>query len=132
MLLRHANVAGVALRCLIVDDNPGFLQSARLLLEREGLAVVAVASNGAEAHRHTEALRPEVVLVDVDLGDENGFEVVRSLHNRLGAEGPDLILISVHTAADLAELITASPARGFITKSELSAGSVRKLLDQVR
>lgn len=130
-MLRPANVMAVVLRCLIVDDNPGFLQSARLLLEREGFSVVAVASNGEDALRRTEALRPEVVLVDVDLGDENGFDVVRSLHNLLGPATPDLILISVHTAADLAELITASPATGFITKSELSAGSVRKLLDHV-
>jgi DNA-binding NarL/FixJ family response regulator len=124
-------VVPVVLRCLIVDDNPGFLQSARQLLEREGVSVVAVASNGEDALRRTEALRPEVVLVDVDLGDENGFDVVRSLHNLLGPAAPDLILISVHTAADLAELITASPAAGFITKSELSACSVRKLLDHV-
>ena len=124
-------MVNAVLRLLIVDDNPGFLQSARLLLEREGLSVVAMASNGEDALRQAETLRPEVVLVDVDLGDENGFDVVRTLHNRLGPATPDMILISVHTAADLAELITASPATGFITKSELSAGSVRKLLNHV-
>jgi DNA-binding NarL/FixJ family response regulator len=124
-----ANLTGMALRCLIVDDNRGFLQSARLLLEREGISVVALASTGEEALHHTEELRPDVALIDVDLGEENGFEVVRWLHDRLGPATPQLILISIHTEQDLAELIAASPAVGFISKSQLAAGAIRSLLD---
>jgi CheY-like chemotaxis protein len=125
-----ANLLNVSLRLLIVDDNPGFLQSARLLLEREGLGVVALASTGEEALRHVEDLSPDVVLVDVDLGEENGFDVVRGLRDRLGASTPDLILVSIHAEQDLAELIAASPAVGFISKSQLSAGAIRTLLDR--
>jgi CheY-like chemotaxis protein len=127
---RPVNVAHMALRCLIVDDNSGFLQSARLLLEREGLRVVAVASTGEEALRQTEELRPDVVLVDVDLGRENGFDVVRRLHDAhdgLGPPAPRLILISIHAEQDLADLVAASPAVGFISKSQLSAGAIRTL-----
>jgi CheY-like chemotaxis protein len=120
----------MALRCLIVDDNAGFLRSARLLLEREGLSVVAVASTGDEAVDQVEELRPDLVLVDVDLGTESGFDVVRRLHGRSETPPPQLILISIHTADDLADLIAASPAAGFISKSHLSTRAIRDLLDR--
>jgi CheY-like chemotaxis protein len=122
----------MALRCLIVDDNAGFLRSARLLLEREGLDVVAVASDGDEARRRTEELRPDVVLLDVDLGAENGFEVAGRMHADPGPAPPHLIMISIHGEEDLADLIAASPAVGFIAKSHLSAGAIRDLLDRPR
>ena len=120
----------MALRCLIVDDNTGFLRSARLLLEREGIDVVAVASTGEEARRQTQELGPDVVLVDVDLGAESGFEVAGRLHAESDGSPPSLILISIHTEEDLAELVAASPAVGFIAKSHLSAGAIRDLLDR--
>jgi CheY-like chemotaxis protein len=62
-------------RCLIVDDSPWFLDAARSLLEREGITVVGVASTGAEALRRTAEFRPDVMLVDIDLGGESGFEL---------------------------------------------------------
>jgi CheY-like chemotaxis protein len=117
------------LRCLIVDDNPGFLRSARLLLEGEGLTVVAVAATGDSALRQAEALRPDVVLVDIDLGAESGFDVAGRLHSRLAGSPSDLILISTHAEEDFTDLITATPAVGFISKSRLSALSIRRLLD---
>lgn len=126
---RTANLADMALRCLIVDDNVGFLQSARVLLEREGMNIVAVTSTGEDALRHTEEGRPDVVLVDVDLGGENGLDVVRRLHVHLGSSTPHLILISIHAAADLADLVAASPAVGFISKSQLSARAIHELLN---
>ena len=67
------------IRCLIVDDNKSFLEAARVLLEREGLTVAGVASTGAEALRQAETLRPDVVLVDISLGDESGFDLARRL-----------------------------------------------------
>lgn len=71
------------------------------------------------------------MLVDVDLGRENGFDVVRRLHDAhdgLGPPAPRLILISIHAEQDLADLIASSPAVGFISKSRLSAGAIRHLL----
>jgi DNA-binding NarL/FixJ family response regulator len=118
------------LRCLIVDDNAGFLRSARLLLEGEGVAVVAVASTGDEALREAEALGPDVVLVDIDLGGESGFDVVGQLHGRLGRSPSDLILISTHAEEDFADVIAATPVAGFISKSRLSARSIHRLLDR--
>jgi DNA-binding NarL/FixJ family response regulator len=94
----------VQIRCLIVDDNQPFLDAARLLLEREGVAVVGVATTSAEALRLEEELRPDVVLVDIRLGDESGFDLARRL------SGP-VILISTHAQSEYAEKIAASPRR---------------------
>ena len=115
------------IRSLIVDDNESFLEAARVLLEREGMIVAGVASTGAEALRQMEALRPDVVLVDVFLGEESGIELAR----RLVDEGLDatVILISTHREADLGELVTTSPAAGFLPKAELSASAIRRMVD---
>jgi DNA-binding NarL/FixJ family response regulator len=115
----------VALRCLIVDDNGGFRDAARLLLEREEIEVVGVASNSAEARSRVAELRPDVVLVDIALGAESGFELARTLARE---GGPKLILISTLPEVDFVDLIEASPAVGFIAKSELSARAVRDLV----
>jgi two-component system nitrate/nitrite response regulator NarL len=115
----------VALRCLIVDDNGGFRDAARSLLEREEIEVVGVASNSAEARSRVAELDPEVVLVDIALGAESGFELARWLAR---GGGPKLILISTLPELDFVDLIAASPAVGFIAKSELSARAVRALV----
>jgi DNA-binding NarL/FixJ family response regulator len=115
----------VALRCLIVDDNGGFRDAARTLLEREEIEVVGVASNASEACSLVAELRPEVVLVDIALGVESGFELTRALSR---ASAATLILISTLSEIDFADLIAASPAAGFITKSELSARAVRDIV----
>ena len=120
-----AMLSHVAPRCLIVDDNAGFRDAARWLLEREAIDVVGVASNSAEAHAHVAELRPDVVLVDIDLGAESGFELARALAREDHAR---LILISTHSEMDYADLIAASPAVGFIAKSQLSARAVLELL----
>jgi CheY-like chemotaxis protein len=134
--MRRAGPAAIllamALRCLIVDDNAGFLRSARLLLQREGIDVVAVASTGDEARRRTEELKPDVVLVDVELGHESGFEVAGRLRGEVGASPPDVILISIHAEEDLADLIDASPALGFVAKSHLSARAIHDVLERPR
>jgi CheY-like chemotaxis protein len=114
------------LRCLIVDDNPHFLEAARVLLEREGAVVVGVASTGAEAIERIQELSPDVTLLDIDLGGESGFEVARRLHQQ--AASP-VILISTYAEEDYADLIAASPALGFLAKSALSASAVRDLLE---
>jgi DNA-binding NarL/FixJ family response regulator len=117
------------LRCLIVDDSPQFLAAARGLLEREGVAVVGVASTGAEALRRVAELRPDVTLVDIDLGGQSGFDVVRLLNRDADVAAARLILISTHAEDDYAELIAASPAAGFLPKTALSAAAIRDLLD---
>lgn len=117
----------MALRCLIVDDNEPFLEAASALLEREGVSVPGVASTGAEALRQVDALRPDVVLVDIGLRGESGFEVARRLAEVDGGDGPTVILISTRAEADFADLIAESPAAGFLPKSELSAGAIRRI-----
>jgi DNA-binding NarL/FixJ family response regulator len=114
---------------LIVDDNQLFLEAACVLLEREGLRVVGVAATSAEALRLAEELRPEVVLVDIRLGGESGFDLARRLTGHDRASGSAVILISTHTEADFADLIAESPAAGFVPKSELTADTIRRIVD---
>jgi DNA-binding NarL/FixJ family response regulator len=118
----------MAFQCLIVDDNPGFLAAARTLLEREGLAIAGVASTSEEALRKTELLGPDVVLVDVSLGDESGIDLARRLVTDPAHEAT-VILISTHSEAEFADLIATSHAAGFVSKSELSAAAIRSFLD---
>jgi DNA-binding NarL/FixJ family response regulator len=118
------------LRCLIVDDSRHFLNAARGLLERQGIMVVGVASTGAEALRQVEELRPDVTLVDIDLGGESGFDVARRLQQDTDGKPGPVIMISTHAEQDYADLIAASPAIGFLPKSALSAGAIRDLLGE--
>jgi CheY-like chemotaxis protein len=119
----------MTVRVLIVDDNVEFLRAARGLLQREGITVVAVASTCAEALRSAEAHNPDVVPVDVDLGDENGFDVAERLSRPTGRPRP-VALISAHPEQDLEDLIYCSPAIGFISKSRLSVNAIVSLLDR--
>ena len=118
-----------ALGVLIVDDNRLFVEAARDRLEREGLRVVGVAATSAEALRRAEDLRPEVVLVDVMLGGESGFELARRLAARHWDGGPAVILISTYSAADFARPIAESPATGFLPKQQVSADAIRQIVD---
>ena len=119
----------MSLRVLLVDDNAQFLQAARDLLEREGITVAAVASTSAEALELAEAMTPDVVLVDVDLGAESGFVLAERLA-RPATGGPVLpvVLISTYAEEDLADLLDASPAVGFLSKADLSASALLALL----
>ncbi|MEA2436974.1 MAG: hypothetical protein QOF65_1530 [Thermoleophilaceae bacterium] len=117
----------VDLSCLIVDDSVEFLDAARSLLEREGIAVVGVAATASEALERVGELRPQVVLLDIDLGADSGFEVAGRIAS---AASTSVILISTHAEDDFAELIADSPAAGFISKSELSADAIQRLLGE--
>jgi CheY-like chemotaxis protein len=117
----------VQLRCVIVDDDEEFLKVAQALLERDGLTVAGVAHGCAEAVQRTEALRPDVVLIDIRLGRESGFEVARRLADN--GHSAALIMISTHAGEDYAELIVESPATGFLPKAELSAAAIRRILE---
>jgi len=119
------------LRYLLVDDNDAFLEAASVLLKREGVTVVGVASNTAEALRQARALRLDVILVDIGLGDESGFDLAWLLaRDRQGGQRvrAEVILISSYAETDYAELIADSPAAGFLAKSELSAQAIGRIL----
>jgi DNA-binding NarL/FixJ family response regulator len=116
----------VPLRCLIVDDNPVFLASARRLLESEGLLIVGAVSSAEAGLRLAAEARPDVALVDVELGEDSGVELSRRLIS--AARPVPVILISTYPEEDLTELIASSPAAGFIAKSQLSAETVRAML----
>jgi len=126
----HGTLVPVSLRCVIVDDNEAFLAAATSMLEREGVTVVATSSTRADAMRSVDELRPDVVLVDVSLGEENGFDLARVLDDDHHAGGADIVLISTRSGTELAELIERSPARGFIAKADLSGDAIRSLLER--
>jgi two-component system, NarL family, nitrate/nitrite response regulator NarL len=117
----------VALRCLLVDDNEQFLASATRLLASQGLDVVGRAFSGAEALRLAQELAPEVVLVDVQLGEEDGVDLARRLTAAPGS--PSVVLISSHPEEELEDLIADSPAVGFLPKAALGADAILALLD---
>ena len=119
----------MSLRCVIVDDNRGLLGSASSLLESQGMSVVGVATDTREALSLMDELKPDVMLVDIVLGPESGFDVVK----RVAARGVPsamcrTILISTHDEEDFADLIAASPAAGFLAKTNISAKAIRRLL----
>jgi DNA-binding NarL/FixJ family response regulator len=117
-----------SLRCLIVDDSPRFGEDARGLLEHEGIAVVGIAAAGDEAVRLAQALRPDLALVDISLNEESGFDVARRLLDSSNDEPPAVILISTYDEREFSGRIEASPALGFIGKTELSAERIRQLV----
>jgi CheY-like chemotaxis protein len=121
----------MALHLLLVDDNAQFLQAARDLLEREGMAVVAVASTIVEALERFDALRPDVILVDIDLGEESGFDLARRLVQGASERPPRIVIISTYAEQDVRDLIDASPVVGFLPKSELCGGAIHRLLSAV-
>jgi len=111
---------------LIVDDHPSFRASARRLLEADGYEVVGEAPDGLSAVEAVRELRPEIVLLDVQLPDIDGFEVASRLTN--GGGGPAVILTSSRDASDIEPYAAASGARGFVPKSELSGEALAALL----
>jgi two-component system, NarL family, nitrate/nitrite response regulator NarL len=118
----------VALRCLIIDDNPRFGDEARSLLEHEGISVVGVAASGDEAVRLAEALEPDLALVDISLGEESGFDVAQRLSDDLNKHAPAVVFVSAYDEREFSARIAASPALGFIPKIGLSAARIRELL----
>ena len=116
------------LSVLIVDDNRPYLEAARALLAGDGLDVIGLASTGAEALDRVQDLQPDVVLVDIGLAGESGFELARRLVRASQGRAPTVILMSTHAEVDFADLIAESPAAGFVAKSQLSAAEIRQVL----
>jgi DNA-binding NarL/FixJ family response regulator len=115
---------------LIVDDHPGFRGWARAVLQAEGFGVVGEATDGAAAIQAAGVLRPDVVLLDIQLPDMNGFEVAERLNgDGAGGAGGTVVLISSRDAADYGTRIATSPVAGFLAKADLSGAALAALLD---
>ena len=117
------------IRCLIIDDNKSFLDAARMLLEREGLIVAGVASTVDEGLRQAASLRPDVALVDISLGEESGLELAQRLAEDRRGDDPVIVLISTQAEDDVVDLIAGSAAEAFLSKAELSASAIRRIVD---
>jgi DNA-binding NarL/FixJ family response regulator len=116
----------VARTVLVVDDHAGFRSRARLLLETEGYEVVGEATNGQTAVAEARRLRPDVVLLDVQLPDADGFDVAARITD--DGSPPAVVLTSSRDWSDSHELIARSGARGFLPKDQLSGEAVGELL----
>ena len=116
----------MTLRCLLVDDSEEFLASASRLLESQGIDVVGSATSGEQAVELAVELRPDIALVDIELADEDGIALAHELERR--APSTQVVLISAYDREDLGELITESPAAGFIPKTALGAKAIAGLL----
>ena len=116
----------MALRVLIVDDHPGFRARARALLESEGFEVVGEAGSGADGVRTARELAPDVVLLDIQLPDTDGFAVASTVTGEDG--GVQVVLTSSRDGSDFGPLVERSGARGFVAKSELSGATLEDVL----
>jgi two-component system response regulator EvgA len=113
---------------LIVDDHPSFRATARAMLELEGYEVVGEAEDGAAAVRAVGELQPEIVLLDVQLPDIDGFEVTNRLQALGNGAGPKVVLTSSRDPRDFGPLVHRSGACGFIPKGELTGAALSALL----
>jgi DNA-binding NarL/FixJ family response regulator len=110
---------------LIVDDHPSFRASARAILEADGYSIVGEAHDGASGLRMLRDLRPDVVLLDVQLPDMSGFDVCVECGD---LDTTSVVLVSSRDASDYGPLIESSGARGFVPKAELSGDAIAALL----
>lgn len=111
---------------LIVDDHPGFRAQARALLTAAGYQVVGEAADGESGVRMARDLAPDIVLLDIQLPDITGFEVLQRVDR--SPVRPVTVLISSRDAADYGRRIERSGARGFIAKAELSERALAAVL----
>ncbi|WP_433611153.1 response regulator [Dactylosporangium sp. CA-139114] len=114
----------MTIRCVIVDDSERFRVSARRLLTAQGIAVVATASDIRQALLAVEEHEPDVVLVDVGLGAESGFDLAHRIRHSF------VIMVSSLDPDDLAELLAESPAIGYLSKDQLSGSAISHLLQK--
>jgi len=124
----RARLGRVRPRCLIVDDNESFLEIAAASLAGDDLDVVGTAATSADALRQVAEQQPDVVLVDINLGEESGLELARILVERFPRLASGVVLISTRAERDFGGLIKTSPAAGFIPKTELSARAVLEVV----
>jgi DNA-binding NarL/FixJ family response regulator len=120
------------MRCLIVDDNRGFLEVARVLLEAEGVRVAGVARSAADGMARAQELKPDVILIDVDLGDGSGVELARRMARELDGADGQVILMSAYGDDDVTDLIDDAVAIGFLPKNALSKRAIERVLARHR
>jgi DNA-binding NarL/FixJ family response regulator len=116
----------MAMTVLIVDDHPSFRTTARAILEADGFEVVGEAENGVAGLRRVKELHPDVVLLDVQLPDFDGFEVASRL--TVNGSGPLVVMTSSRDASDFGPLVAQSGAQGFVPKAELSGAALKAVL----
>ena len=114
------------MKVLIVDDHPSFRSAARLLLEHEGFVVVGEAEDGASGLQASTDLHPDVVLLDINLPDIDGFDVASRIC--LDTAAPKVVLTSSRDPREFGPLVSRSGAKGFVPKGELSAERICALL----
>jgi DNA-binding NarL/FixJ family response regulator len=119
-------IRSMAMTVLIVDDHPSFRATARAILQADGFEVIGEAENGVAGLREAKELHPDLVLLDVQLPDFDGFEVASRL-TRNGS-GPRVVLTSSRDAADFGPLVAQSGAEGFVPKAELSGAALKAVL----
>jgi len=110
---------------LIVDDHPSFRASARAILEADGFSIVGEAEDGATGLALLRELRPDVVLLDVQLPDMSGFDVCIECGD---LDTTSVVLVSSRDATDYGSLIESSGARGFVPKADLSGAAIISLI----
>jgi DNA-binding NarL/FixJ family response regulator len=116
------------MKVLIVDDHPSFRSAARLLLEHEGFEVIGEAEDGASGILRTCELSPDLVLLDVNLPDLDGFDVAARITTGRTGESPKIVMTSSRDPREFGPLVGASGANGFVPKGELSAARIHALL----
>ena len=121
-----ATISPMPTTVVIVDDHDGFRASARALLEQEGFDVVGEAADGVTALAAVDRLRPDVVLLDIQLPDLDGFVVAERL--AAGPDPPRVVLISSREPRTYGRRLAGAPARGFLAKAELSGASLAALV----
>lgn len=114
-------------RILIVDDHPSFRATVRTLLTADGFEVVGEAADGASALEAIAELRPDLVLLDVQLPDMDGFAVIEAIP-RLNGHAPKVVLTSSHDASDFGSIVPRCGAAAFVPKAELSGAALRAVL----
>jgi DNA-binding NarL/FixJ family response regulator len=113
---------------LIVDDHPSFRATARAILVADGWEVVGEAEDGTSALAAVERLHPDLVLLDVQLPDMDGFAVANELSKEANGTRPQVVLTSSRDAADFGPLVADSGAMGFVPKAELSGAALQAVL----
>ena len=121
----RATIRLVRRTILIVDDHAPFRRAARALFEADGYQVVGEAADGRSAIEAASSLRPDIVLLDVQLPDLDGFEVARRMVD--AGLSAAIVLTSTRDRASYRRRLAQSPARGFIPKSELVGAAIEEL-----
>jgi DNA-binding NarL/FixJ family response regulator len=124
----------MGMRCMIIDDNISFLHALRSMLERDGVSVVSAALNGSDGLDRAFSSRPDVLLIDVRLGSENGFEVAQRMKERAAVTPgwrPVIILLSTHTEYELADRMALNPSFGFLEKTTVSTARVKEMISRL-